>query len=260
MACELGDRSSNGIADACAPVKGAKVTSIVSAKAKLDKDLLLATCLTKVDCNFDMVKPQLQTTTDLKSAVRKERREKKGDVSILYAMRHPACCMCRQKGRALAEFAATDSKIAMATVVKDTGKVDRALLTYYKKYGNRNTIYMDPEWGIYKAMGGRKVPFFRFARKIVRSAIKNWRGNAVADVSQALKSDLWTQGGVLFFDRRGYLVHVIYEPQFGDDLNMDEVKQAVQKARLQNKEYSEASTYSGMDPVILSVTSHPRSQ
>lgn len=213
------------------------LTSISSAKEKFDADLLLTTELTKVDCNFGKVSPQMGTSY-LQSVVRHERKQAKSDVVILYAIRHPACGACRQKGKALADYVASDRNATMVTVVKDTGKTDKSLLTYYTKYGNRTPIYVDPAWGIYKAMGGRKVKFGLMVRKIPGQMIRCVRKGVTPNIREVIKSDLWTSGGVLFFDRKGSFVHGIYEPRFGDELDMNEVEKAVRRVRAKNLTYT----------------------
>jgi hypothetical protein len=46
-----------------------------------------------------------------------------------------------------------------------------------------------------------------------------------------MKGNLWTMGGVLVFDKHGQMIHVVYEPQFGQELDLEEIKAAVQSAR-----------------------------
>lgn len=236
-----------GLSDVCTIAeKGTSLRSIASAKEKLDADLLLKTELVKVDCNFGKVVAQYGKA-NLKSVVKNERRQSRADMSILYALRHPACGACREKGKALANFVANDGKIAIATVVKDIGKTDKSLLTYYTKYGNRNPIYMDPEWGIYKAMGGRRVRFGTMARKIGGLMVRGMKNGVNPNITEVVKGDLWTQGGVLFFDRKGQLVYVIYEPEFGDELDMEEVAKGIEKARDRNNKYNATSSVGSID-------------
>jgi ferredoxin-NADP reductase len=97
--------------------------------------------------------------------VKKEARQSRCDVVLVYAIRHPACGACREKGFELAQLAKADPKLRIVTAVKETGSVDKALLEYYQTYGGRNPIYKDEHRGIYHAMGGQRSGGVQIRRK-----------------------------------------------------------------------------------------------
>jgi hypothetical protein len=163
--------------------------------------------------------------------VKKEARQSRCDVVLVYAIRHPACGACREKGFELAQLAKADPKLRMVTAVKETGSVDQALLEYYQAYGGRNPINKDEHWGIYHAMGGRRVSKCSMAAGIARQMRRGMKKNVLPNFGGVMKGNLWTMGGVLVFDKHGQMIHVVYEPQFGQELDLEEIKAAVQSAR-----------------------------
>lgn len=224
--------------DACLPT--APLTSVENAQSRLNKDVLYKATLVPVNCSFSVVRPEKDKAQSLKGAVTAECRQNRTNVTILYAMRHPACGACREKGTALAEYAKSDPKVTLATVVKDTKQMDEAILEYYVQYGLRNPIYKDDASGIYKAMGGRKFTLWDILRGTPRLASRMWEKNRqgiqlASNKAGVTKGEYWTQGGVLIFDKRGELAGVVYEPVFGDELDMDLVREGVSAARKANR-------------------------
>lgn len=215
----------------CAPDTTTPSTAIQNAITRLNPQLLYKTELSPVVCQFDMVKVEPLQKTTLCSIVKKEARQSKCDVVLVYAIRHPACGACREKGFELAKVAKADAKIRMITVVKETGTVDKSLLEYYQSFGDRNPIYMDENWGIYQAMGGRRVSKFSMMAGISRQLQRGFKKRILPNFGGVMKGNLWTMGGVLVFDKHGRLIHVVYEPQFGQELDLDEIKAAVSRAK-----------------------------
>jgi hypothetical protein len=168
---------------ACAADTTTPSTSVQQAFGRLNPTLLYKTELMPVVCQFDLVTVESQQKTSLCSMVKKEARQSRCDVVLVYAIRHPACGACREKGFELAQLAKADPKLRMVTAVKETGSVDKALLEYYQVYGGRNPIYKDEHWGIYHAMGGRRVSKYSMAAGIARQMRRGMKKNVLPNLA-----------------------------------------------------------------------------
>ena len=126
----------------------------------------------------------------------------------------------------LSELAADDSKLAVVGAVKETGVADAELLKFYDLYF-RHSIYKDDRWQVYKAMGGRTLSWpqliagsFRAEKRYKRKGIDN----------KKFGGDLHMQGGLLIFDKQGRLRYA-YKEEYGEELDMEIVKQAIAEIR-----------------------------
>lgn len=230
MVCEP-NATSDESTGACGRDMTTPSTSIQEAAGRLNPQLLYKAELTPIVCQFDMVKVESQHKSSLFAIVKKEARKSNCDVVLVYAIRHPACGACREKGFELAQLAQADPKLRMITAVKETGSVDKSLLEYYQTYGGRNPMYVDEHWGIYHAMGGRRVSKYSMAAGIVKQMRRGMRKKVLPNFGGVMTGNLWTMGGVLVFDKHGQLIHVVYEPQFGQELDLADIRAAVQVAR-----------------------------
>jgi hypothetical protein len=159
---------------------------------------LYKTKLIPLSCSFGVVTEKTEESSALSKVVTAHVGNATADVTILFAVRQPGCISCRGHAAMLSDLAAKDGKIALVGVTKQTGADDDGLLEYYERFFH-HPIYKDPQWQIYRAMGGRKVSLwqvFKFAMKDVRL----WKKGAKAMLS---KDDFWTEGGTLIFDRKG---------------------------------------------------------
>jgi hypothetical protein len=196
--------------------------------------------LWQLNCQFGMVKHRQSAPIVLKDAVKYERRNQQADVTLLFAIRTAGCGLCREHGLQLTELAAADRKLALLATVKETGVDDQGLLDFYEHYFHSYPIYKDEKWMLYKAMGGKKLGILSVLKAALgsrkRLQEKNIKGSA-----QNYKNEGWMSGGVLVFDRRGQLSHVL-EEQVGKPFDMEELKRAIQEARNANKNLSESSS------------------
>lgn len=199
---------------------------ILKESLRLQAPKLYKIPLIPVNCSFDIVTERTTNTIPLKPMTGQERRVVQSDVTVLFAVRRPGCGSCRFHGRQLTELAKQEN-ICLVGAIKETGVDDPSLLEFYQDYF-KFPIYKDEKWNIYNAMGGRKLS----VRKLLGNANKlrkRFRKNAIKNVP--FGGDIWTQGGVLIFDKQGELRYCYYE-DFGDELNIEELRAAVQAARL----------------------------
>ena len=195
---------------------------------------LLKIPLWELNCSFDMVQKKHWRTTLLKDAVRRQRRAIRGDVTIVFAIRQAGCASCREHAKQLAELACRDPKLALMATVKETGVNDLGLLEFYQNFFQRNPIYLDEDWKLYKAMGSRRVNPLKFFLRLVASQPSYFRQKVWHSIMnfKVLKSP-WMLGGVLVFNKRQELVFAL-EESFGKPFDMERLQLAIEEARRQN--------------------------
>ena len=182
--------------------------------------------LVPLNCSFGVVSENKDDKVTLRKMLVKERKKTRSDVTILFAVRRPGCPACREHALQLSEFAAKDGRIALVATVKETGTDDKDIIDFYDDYFH-HSIYKDPSWGIYKAMGARKISGFGLIKGLINS-LQRYKEKKI-DYTMG-KSDGWMQGGLLIFDRKGYLRYA-YEENFGEELDLDLLSAAVAEAR-----------------------------
>lgn len=193
--------------------------------------------LVPLNCSFGVVSENVKDKMSLRQVIRKERHKSDCDVTILFAVRRPGCGGCREHAQQLSDFAAQNSGVALVATVKETGTDDKDILTFYEKYFH-HAIYKDPSWGIYKAMGGRKVSGLGLIRGIMNSFKRHQNKKIETTMGQ---SDGWMYGGILIFDKHGQLCYA-YEENFGEELDMDLLAAAVAEARAEGGSTSSSSS------------------
>ena len=193
--------------------------------------------LVPLNCSFGVVSEEHDGKLPLSKMLRKERKKTHSDVPILFAVRRSGCPACRESALQLSQFAAKDGRIGLVATVKETGPDDQDIIDFYEQYF-RHSIYKDPNWGIYKAMGSRKISGFGFIKGLVTSLHRYKQKKIAYTMGQ---TDGWMQGGLLIFDKRGNLRYV-YEENFGDEIDIELLTAAVAEAR-KNVEESSSSSF-----------------
>jgi hypothetical protein len=222
-------------------------TSIqVSSTVELEESLRLSAPrlykipLVPVNCSFGIVTEKQDSKIPLRPMTRKERRVAGTDATILFAIRRPGCGACREHGLQLTELAKQE-KVCLVGAIKETGVDNAALFDFYETYF-RFPIYKDSKWDIYHAMGGRKISIWKMLT-MNSTLFKRWKQKNIVNIP--FGGDIWTQGGVLIFDKHGELRYCCYE-NFGDEYDMDELRNAIQEARRPRRSTS-SSTESSSD-------------
>ena len=202
---------------------------VVSSKMLLDESLrlnvnhLYQIPVIPLNLNFNLVKELREDQLSLRSAIKKERRMTRGkpNVTIVFAIRRPGCGACREHGLQLAKLRKQEN-FTLLGCVKETNVDNDALLEFYQEYFHF-PIYKDEGWEIYRAMGGRKIPFFQLIRKGL-AIQKRYKRKNIKNIP--FGGDIWTQGGLLLFDKHGKLRYAYYE-NYGDEIDMEEVRNAI---------------------------------
>lgn len=149
------------------------------------------------------------------------------DITVLFAIRRPGCGMCRDHGLRLAGLVHDKPNVNLIGVIKQTGVDDAALMEFYTDYFNF-PLYKDEKWDLFiNTCGDRKISLWRLItlspRLEFRYAKKNIRNIPFG-------GDIFTQGGVLIFDKQGKLRFVYYET-YGKDLDLEAIGWAIEEAR-----------------------------
>jgi thiol-disulfide isomerase/thioredoxin len=199
--------------------------------------------LNLINCSFGIVRKDPQVSS-LQSVIKHQRKVTGADVTVLFAIRTPGCGLCREHGIQLSEWAAKyvnlskkHPSVTLMGVVKESGSAatDEALLNFYQGYF-RHPIYQDSKWEIYHALGGRKISVWNVLSS-VRALQKRWASKNIVNQPQG---EVWMQGGVLVFDKRGELRHVMYE-KFGEMFDTDALDVVIHKIKRQYKASSAES-------------------
>mmetsp|Transcript_4866 Transcript_4866/g.10093 ORF Transcript_4866/g.10093 Transcript_4866/m.10093 type:complete len:134 (-) Transcript_4866:731-1132(-) len=74
--------------------------------------------LQQVNCSFDVVRPEGEMLR-LKNVVKQQAKNNGADVTIMYAIRQPACPSNREHALQLSEFAKNDRRLALVGTQRD---------------------------------------------------------------------------------------------------------------------------------------------
>lgn len=133
--------------------------------------------------------------------------------------------------------------------MKDTGADNEGLLEFYTEYFDRHPMYLDEDWKIYKAMGGKSVSIGNVLKAVFVSS-RRWKAKGISHSAKNSKAtEGWMTGGVLVFNKKGELVYFL-EEQVGEPFDMDQLKAAIDQAREgQSSELKDKSARNGSDRV-----------
>ena len=158
--------------------------------------------------------------------------------TAVFCIRRAGCGSCRNNGRQLGQLKEEyGSKMNLFGIVKETGVDDEALLEFYSDYFPF-PLHQDTKQDAFRFFGNRKISvwkLFRTAKRVGKMYDKR------KIVNRPLGGDIFTQGGVLLFDKSGKLRFVFYE-SYGDDLDLDAMRFAIQDILQQQGSASEASS------------------
>jgi len=206
------------------------IKDVEKASHRIDPNLLYDIPLVPVDCAFSVIKECPEQTKPLKKVI-KEKAKANGNckATVLFAIRRPGCGNCREHGQQLTQLDNEPrfNDVAFVGAMKHGGGVDdAALLDFYQNY-YRFPLFKDEDWKIYKAMGGRQLSFWTAITSIPRLEAR-YKSKGIPNIP--FGGDIWTQGGVLIFDRKGKLCHTIYEI-YGEELDLEEIRMKIDDAR-----------------------------
>lgn len=200
-------------------------------KEPLEKNAekLLKVPLLSLNCSFGMVTEDVEGLIPLKKVVARHRGKHKSNVVVMFAIRRPGCGSCREHAEQLSQLAAQEN-FSLVGIVKDRGVDDEDLLEFRDKYF-KFPIYQDQKWNLYKALGNRKVS----ARQLITGFIRSHKRYSEKNIHTTLgKSDGWTKGGVLIFDRKVKLRYA-YEEEYGEELDLRAIRTAIHAARTRRR-------------------------
>lgn len=186
----------------------------------------------RLDCTFSVVTKQAKFP--IKEAMEREARSQKADVMILLATRRPGWGNCREHGEQLSQLAAAknaktgrSSRIGLVGVVKEAGDDNANIAEFSEQHFKNYPVYMDEKWYIYKALGKRTLSLETLKAGVQRHLPRYKRKNIPMRFEGG---DRYVMGGVLIFDRRGNL-RFAYEEAYGEELDMDVIREAIAEIR-----------------------------
>lgn len=206
--------------------------NFASTQHRVDKKKLYEVPLIPVNCMFGIVTEKLYKKIPLQRAIYLERKRmteaQKIDVTVVFAIRRPGCGACREHGRQLSHLIDSMPTVNGIGIIKETSTTTNdALLDFYNNYYTY-PIYKDAKWTIYKeTLGNRKVPLVKFLLAF-RMMNRRYVENNIVNIP--FGGDLFTQGGVLIFDKDMKLRSIFHE-NYTQLLNMYEIRCAIEEAR-----------------------------
>ena len=138
-------------------------------------------------------------------------------------------------------------------VVKKVPDDDANLVEYHEKFFNY-PLYMDDNWHVYKAMGGRSLTMDTLKAGVKR-LMPRYKSKGIPMRFEG--GDRFMMGGVLIFNRKGNLCFS-YEEAYGEELNVEVLKEAIDEIRClekSNRSFSTSSSCSSFSSSSSSVFS-----
>jgi hypothetical protein len=197
-----------------------------------DKNLLYDVPLIHIDCSFGIVCEQRQKIASLRKILHRERKKLPAEVTVVFVVRRPGCGACRDHGRQLTSLLINMSHVNAIGIIKEIDVDNKALLEFYEEYF-KYPIYKDENWFIFKKIfGDRKIPILKLLCTFYKMT-KRYKERKI--VNRPFGGDIFTQGGVLIFDKEGTLRHVFYE-NYTEDFDLEEMKSAIEDAKRSQNE------------------------
>ena len=114
----------------------------------------------------------------------------------------------------------------MGILKKTPDNDDANVLEYHENYF-KYPLYMDDNWHVYKAMGGRTLTMDTL-KAGVKMLMPRYKSKGIPMRFEG--GDRFMMGGVLIFNRRGTLCFS-YEEAYGEELDMEVIKEAIEEVR-----------------------------
>jgi hypothetical protein len=199
-----------------------------AAPSKIDRKKLYKIPLVPINCSFGVVTEKQDAEIPLRRMVRKYRKAKNAEVTVMFAIRRPGCGNCKLHGQQLSEMLKEQKGAVNGVgVIKHINVDNDALLDFYKNYFTC-PIYKDEKWELYHSLGNRKIKIWTVLKNIVRME-KLYAKKGVKNTP--LGGEGQTQGGVLVFDKSGSLRYVQYE-NYSELLDMETLNAAIEEAKV----------------------------
>ena len=109
-------------------------------------------------------------------------------------------------------------------ILKETGVDDTALMEFYSDYFSF-PLYRDNDKESFRFLGNRQISVWKLLRTAPKVEMR-YRRKKIVNIP--FGGDIFTQGGILLFDKTGNLQYVYYE-RYGDELDMEALRFAIHK-------------------------------
>lgn len=156
-------------------------------------------------------------------------------VSVVFAIRRPGCGQCRDHGIQLSAMCAKNPNVNLTGVIKSTSGINESIHEFYSDYFNF-PLYKDEGWNLYNTIGNKKLSVYKLLSRAPGMEV-HYAKKGIRNIP--FGGDLFTQGGVLIFDRNGKLKFVYYET-FGKPLDMEAIQWAIDEANEADDDQSAA--------------------
>ena len=146
------------------------------------------------------------------------------EVTVVFCIRRPGCGSCRETGLQLADFAQQfGSKLNLFGIIKETGVDDKALTNFYTKFFPF-PLYKDTDRKAFQFLGNRKISVWKLLRTAPRM-LRRYHEMGIENIP--FGGDIWTEGGIMIFNKKGHLMYVYYE-QYSQELDTEALRLAIE--------------------------------
>lgn len=145
------------------------------------------------------------------------------EATVVFLIRRAGCGSCRDHGMQLSQLADEfGDRIKVMGIIKEGDAEHASLFDFYTEYFPF-PVYQDSKRDTFKFMGNRKIPIFNLLTLQPRM-FRRYHKRKIENV--LVGGDIFTQGGILIFDKTGKLSFVYYE-RYGDRLDEDALRGAL---------------------------------
>lgn len=209
---------------------GSKDNSAAADEMEEKRKSLRNITLTPLNCTFGLVTEDKNTLLPVTSMIKHHCKRDKTKVAIVIALRRPGCIACRETAGLINEYYGSDRNVSLICILKESGTsvINQAIQVLYSDYFPY-PVYKDGSWGVYKqVLGNRRDSYFQLVPKLLKLK-KRLKESGKAIAGTYTGGDNLTAGGILVFDKSGYLRNVLYE-NFGAPVEKEYLHSVINEA------------------------------
>ena len=128
----------------------------------------------------------------------------------------------------LSEMIKNLSCVSLLGVIGPEPVPESTVLEFYTDY-LKFRLYQDDDWQLFTALGNRHFSLWSLLSQALVLELRN-RRKGMRSVPISVGGDIWTQGGILIFDKAQRL-RFVYRKMYGDELDKEAIVWAIEEAR-----------------------------
>jgi hypothetical protein len=201
-----------------------------------NNDELPEVSLIPINCSTGEILESTDDKCSLSDIITKERQQQQydtsttiPDVTIVFCIRRSGCGGCKENGQILSKLLTEYTNISCFGILKEINVDNDSLLNFYQDYFTY-PLYVDKQWTIYKFLGDRKISYYTLLI-YTPFALYRYYKKSIPNVS--FGGDIFTLGGLLFYDKNGILVTKYYE-KYGEPFETTMLRSIIRNIKKNN--------------------------